>query len=263
MRKFRLFPETQRWWSFGDYAALLALVERFKPRTVLEFGPGFSTLALVEGGAESVLAYEDDPRWLAAHRKRYAGLPVDLRAYRHADPIVLPELDGRRFDFGFVEGPRNTETRPASIRFALARCLVIACQMPTPGRCARRWRRRRKRAGIALSSALRTQPGRIQRARGDNPAMNVFVLCAGRCGSMTVARAFGHATNFTAGHETRAHLIGADRLNLSAAAHRGRQPPVVDARPALARVWRLAFYINLLRDPRATAASLRADGAPA
>jgi hypothetical protein len=37
--------------------------------------------------------------------------------------------------------------------------------------------------------------------------VNVFVLSTGRCGSTTVARAFGHATNFTAGHETRAGLV--------------------------------------------------------
>ena len=41
---------------------------------------------------------------------------------------------------------------------------------------------------------------------------NVFVLCTGRCGSTTFARACGHIGNWTAGHETRAHLLGADRL---------------------------------------------------
>lgn len=33
---------------------------------------------------------------------------------------------------------------------------------------------------------------------------NVFVLCTGRCGSMTISKAFSHATNYTAGHETEA-----------------------------------------------------------
>lgn len=37
--------------------------------------------------------------------------------------------------------------------------------------------------------------------------MRVFVLCTGRCGSTTLARAAQHATNITAGHETRAHLL--------------------------------------------------------
>lgn len=37
--------------------------------------------------------------------------------------------------------------------------------------------------------------------------MRVFILCAGRTGSTTIIRAFGHATNFTAGHESRADRI--------------------------------------------------------
>lgn len=44
------------------------------------------------------------------------------------------------------------------------------------------------------------------------PFRNVFVLCTGRCGSTTFARACGHMANWTAGHETRSHLWGADRL---------------------------------------------------
>lgn len=33
--------------------------------------------------------------------------------------------------------------------------------------------------------------------------MRAFVLCSGRCGSMTLAKACSHITNYTAGHETR------------------------------------------------------------
>jgi hypothetical protein len=43
--------------------------------------------------------------------------------------------------------------------------------------------------------------------------MNVFVLGTGRCGSVTFARACGHFTNYTSGHETRARLVGDERLN--------------------------------------------------
>jgi hypothetical protein len=35
----------------------------------------------------------------------------------------------------------------------------------------------------------------------------VFILCAGRTGSTTIIRAFEHAANFTAGHESRADRI--------------------------------------------------------
>ena len=38
--------------------------------------------------------------------------------------------------------------------------------------------------------------------------MNVFVLCTGRCGSMTFARAWGHVENFTAAHESKRGTLG-------------------------------------------------------
>ena len=40
----------------------------------------------------------------------------------------------------------------------------------------------------------------------------VLVLCTGRCGSKTFTRASEHMTNFTARHESRTHLLGANRF---------------------------------------------------
>lgn len=42
--------------------------------------------------------------------------------------------------------------------------------------------------------------------------MNVFVLCTGRCGSMTFAKACSHIRNYTSGHETRTQFVGEERL---------------------------------------------------
>jgi len=42
--------------------------------------------------------------------------------------------------------------------------------------------------------------------------MNVFVLNTGRCASTTWIKACQHINNFSAGHETRAHLVGVERL---------------------------------------------------
>lgn len=85
--------------------------------------------------------------------------------------------------------------------------------------------------------------------------MNVFVLCTGRCGSMTFAKAFGHAWNYSSGHETLSGVIGAQRL-----AYPQRH---IEADNRLA--WFLgrldeaygdrAAYIHLRRDRAATAAS--------
>lgn len=35
--------------------------------------------------------------------------------------------------------------------------------------------------------------------------MNAFILCTGRCGSVTVAKALSHAQNYMVGHESRAN----------------------------------------------------------
>jgi hypothetical protein len=85
--------------------------------------------------------------------------------------------------------------------------------------------------------------------------MNVLVLTAGRTGSLTFAEACRHITNYTTGHETRVGLLGADRLAYP------DQHIEVDDRLA----WfpgRLeetfgngAFYVHLVRDQRAVAAS--------
>jgi hypothetical protein len=42
--------------------------------------------------------------------------------------------------------------------------------------------------------------------------MNIFILNTGRCGSSTFIKACQHITNYTAAHESRATLIGEDRL---------------------------------------------------
>lgn len=51
----------------------------------------------------------------------------------------------------------------------------------------------------------------VSTATNDLP-QNIFVLCTGRCGSVTFAKACEHFTNFTSGHETRSGLLGADRF---------------------------------------------------
>lgn len=85
--------------------------------------------------------------------------------------------------------------------------------------------------------------------------MNVFVLCTGRCGSTTFARAASHIGNYTAGHEARAQRLGKDRFSYPS------DHIEVDNRLA----WMLgrlgesfgknAFYVHLRRNPEAVARS--------
>lgn len=88
-----------------------------------------------------------------------------------------------------------------------------------------------------------------------NGNMNVFVLCTGRCGSMTFARACGHIRNFSVAHESRTGLLGAERMAYP------NHHIEVDNRLSwlLGRLDRVfgdrATYVHLLRDPAEVAAS--------
>ncbi len=85
--------------------------------------------------------------------------------------------------------------------------------------------------------------------------MNVFVLNSGRCGSMTWIRACEHIRNFSAGHESRIHELGAARL--------AYPPRHIEADNRLS--WQLgrldeiwgnrAWYVHLTRDRDDAAAS--------
>lgn len=130
MRNFRLFPADYSWWKFEDYESLLTAAERFRPRRVLEFGPGGSTLALVEGGATSIDSCEDDAKWLETYSQRIGaahGGIVRFHAFVNGDPVSIPALDGARFDLAFIDGPKQTPTRLPAIRYAQAHADVVLC----------------------------------------------------------------------------------------------------------------------------------------
>jgi hypothetical protein len=85
--------------------------------------------------------------------------------------------------------------------------------------------------------------------------MNVFVLCTGRCGSVTFAKACKHLANYTVGHESRWPHHGAARFDYP------ENHIEIDNR----LTWFLgelderygdkAFYVHLIRDREATAES--------
>lgn len=85
--------------------------------------------------------------------------------------------------------------------------------------------------------------------------MRVFVLGSGRCGSVTMSRACGHATNFTVLHESLASMYGAARF--------AYPDGHIEVDPRLS--WFLgdlvvrfpeALYVHLVRDEEATAHSI-------
>lgn len=135
MSRFRLYQTEQHWWSFADYAAVLEVMDRIPHRSVLEFGPGSSTLALIEGGALQVDSCEDDAKWLHLYLERIQRrfpTVVTLRPYEWSEPLIVPGL-AERYDMALIDGPRNTERRPEVIEFALARCDAVLVPLEESG----------------------------------------------------------------------------------------------------------------------------------
>lgn len=126
---FEFYPsEPQRWWSPNDYGAVLGVMEFLKPKKVLEFGPGWSTRALIEGGATKIDSCEDNPDWFAVHAERLEALfpsIVTLQPYVWSDPVFIPAINRRRYDLALIDGPHGTLNRPAVIAYALARCKAV------------------------------------------------------------------------------------------------------------------------------------------
>ena len=87
-------------------------------------------------------------------------------------------------------------------------------------------------------------------------AMRIFVLCTGRCGSTTLAKACKHMTNYTAGHESammRDNLNFPDNhieVNLSLVWYAG----------LLRQRFPNARYVHLTHDPEETALSTAGRG---
>lgn len=127
MPPFALYPEAQHWWSLNDYAAVLGVTTQLQAKTVLEFGPGSSTLSLIEGGAERIDCCEDDPAWQRTYEERLAAkFPgvVTIHAYRWSAALSIPAIDDRRYDLALIDGPHQTQ-RAAAIEYCLQRCAAV------------------------------------------------------------------------------------------------------------------------------------------
>ncbi len=133
--------QDEHWWSMNDRQAVVDTVRRLKGDRaafrVLEFGPGWSTRALFEGGATSVDSCEDNPDWAQVHEVRLPALfPGLVRILRYAwsDPLTIPGVDGARYDLALIDGPLGTDRRAEAARYALARCAAVLAPTETKNR---------------------------------------------------------------------------------------------------------------------------------
>jgi hypothetical protein len=87
------------------------LVEIGKGATkVLEFGPGYSTLAFIEAGVSEIVGLEHDPKWNEKQKERFKEFPsVTVDWYWNEAPVArVPDwVRGHEFDLAFVDSPKG------------------------------------------------------------------------------------------------------------------------------------------------------------
>jgi hypothetical protein len=101
---FKLYKEQQNTFPFVDYGMLLREVAGAK--SALEFGPGISTLALIEAGVGRIVTLEHDPIWFVKAKEKFKDYPqVEVRPYKD-EPVVEADVEGE-FDIAFVDSPKG------------------------------------------------------------------------------------------------------------------------------------------------------------
>jgi hypothetical protein len=121
----RLMPVTHSWWSSDDRAVVMAVCARLRPVSVLEFGPGASTLALLAGAVSHIDACEDNHDWAKVALERLPPERVRVVRYVWGDPLRIPALDGSRYDMALIDGPRITMNRIAVAQYCFDRCTHV------------------------------------------------------------------------------------------------------------------------------------------
>jgi hypothetical protein len=101
---FKLYTVEQDCLPFRDYAALLKEFQGAK--TALEFGPGVSTLALIEAGVEKIVTLEHLAEWYDKALEKFKDYPqVEIRQY-YDEPTVLADVE-EDFDVALVDSPKG------------------------------------------------------------------------------------------------------------------------------------------------------------
>lgn len=100
-----------RGWRGGigddDAAALCRVVRAHNIKTLLEFGPGFSTYLFLCAGVERIVSCEHDPRWLTIARELFASDErVTIVPYANT-PVVALNVGAETFDAAFVDSPKG------------------------------------------------------------------------------------------------------------------------------------------------------------
>jgi len=116
-------------WAIGqrDWAFMESAINRLKPKRILEFGSGLSSLLMSERA--EVLSLETDPEYAEEIRgKATDGNRLTVKIW---DGAVVPEDYNARFDLIFIDDPPGKVTggpgREASFRYAADHADAIIC----------------------------------------------------------------------------------------------------------------------------------------
>jgi hypothetical protein len=103
---FKLYTVEQNCLPFRDYQVLL---NEFRgAKSVLEIGPGISTLALIEAGVEKIVTLEHDPQWFAKALEKFKDYPqVTVARYADTVPVGADEIAFQDFDVALVDSPKG------------------------------------------------------------------------------------------------------------------------------------------------------------
>jgi hypothetical protein len=101
---FKLYKEQKDTFPFAHYATLLK--EATGAKTALEFGPGISTLALIEAGVEKIVSLESDPEWAKQKAEEFKDYPqVTIGGYTDTVPVHTTGDVLGDFDLAIVDAP--------------------------------------------------------------------------------------------------------------------------------------------------------------
>jgi hypothetical protein len=105
---FKLYTEESSTFRFQDYALLMQQVKDLGAKSCLEFGPGYSTYALIEAGLDLIVTLEHDPEWYEISVRRFKEYPqVWVGHYQDEPEVTTDDLKPGDFDMAFVDSPKG------------------------------------------------------------------------------------------------------------------------------------------------------------
>ena len=103
-----LWTPNQRTLTKTDHTLLVGIAG--KAKSVVEFGPGYSTFAFIEAGVPEIVGLEHDPKWHEAQVERFKEYPsVTVDWYWNEAPVArVPDwVRDHEFDVAFVDSPKG------------------------------------------------------------------------------------------------------------------------------------------------------------